>query len=144
MIVTAAWAYLSPWLGPLLLWARQSAWLAPVVSIFGAWRAILLGAVLLAAIAGVVWLRWPEEKITVTEAAQRCEDARLRAELTATKAALRIAEATLRLRATAIDSAESYITALNEELEKIRAEAPDPDASVFDAGDPWLLGQRRR
>ena len=144
MIVTAAWAYLSPWLGPLLLVARQSPWLAPALSIIGAWRAVLFGAVLLAAIAGVVWLRWPEEKVTVAEAVQRCEDARLRAELIATRAALQTAEATLRLRATAIDSAESYITALNEELEKIRAEAPDPDASVFDADDPWLRGQRRR
>lgn len=137
-----AWALVSPWAGR---WALNLLpWLLPVVPWLKAMKPALIGLALVTAVAAGWWLARPDERLTVTEAQQVCEDANVRAELAATKEALETARATLRHRAIAIGMAENEIETLRDEMEAIRAAAPDPDAIVFDADDPWLQRKRAR
>ena len=133
------WALIAPWGGRLLLKALP--WALPLLP---ALKAAVFSALAAAVLAGVVWLSWPEKRLTEAEAQQACEDANMRAELDATKEALRVAQETLRQRAIAIGMAEDEIENLRQEMEALRAAAPDPDAPVFAADDPWLRGRRTR
>lgn len=133
------WALVAPWGGRLLLKALP--WLVPLLP---ALKAALFGVIATAVLAGVVWLSWPEKRMTEAEAQQACEDANMRAELEATRRALQEAQATLKRRDEAIDMAEKEIDALTREMEALRAAAPDPDAPVFAVDDPWLRARRSR
>ena len=139
--VKFVWAWVLPYVGPLR--AAALPWLLPLAPLANVWRVIALGAVLAAVFAGVWWLATPEQKMTVAEAKQACEDANARAELAATREALRQAQETLRWRAKAIDIAEAEIDTLTKKMEDLRATAPDPDAPVFAADDPWLRQRSR-
>lgn len=140
--IKAAWAFVLPWTGKFAAWALP--WLVPLRAALPFARLMIGLAVIAGSIGIIAWMAWPDKQVTIADARQLCEDSRLRAELTATKAALASAQATLRLRADTIAHAESFIESMNEEMEKIRAEAPDPDAPVFAADDPWLQRKRAR
>jgi len=138
-ILAKAWALVAPWAGKRLL--RLLPWLVPLLP---ALKAALFGVIATAVLAGIVWLSWPDERMTRAEAQQACADANMRAELEATKEALRVAQETLRRRDAAMDAAERWIDELEKEMEALRAAAPDPDAPVFAADDPWLRSGRSR
>lgn len=138
-MISWLWALVAPWGGRLLLNALP--WLVPLLP---ALKAALFGVIGTVVLAGVVWLSWPEKRMTEAEAQQACDNANMRAELDATKKALEVAQATLRLRTEAIEMAEKEIDALTQEMEALRAAAPDPDAPVFAADDPWLRSGRSR
>ena len=132
-------ALAAPWAGRLLL--RVLPWAVPLLPVL---RGLAVAACLAAALGAVIWLAWPDPRqMTQAEAKQACEDAMARAELAATRDALRHAQETLRWRATAIDMAEEEIETLRTEMEALRAAAPDPDAPVFAADDPWLRRRSR-
>lgn len=137
------WAALvTPWLGPALL--RLLPWLAPLGGVLKGWAPVLAGLVLVVAFAAGWWIARPADLLTPRQAQQACEDANLRAELAATKEALETAQVTLKIRSIAIGLAEQEIETLRDEMEAIREAAPDPDAPVFDADDPWLRAGRAR
>lgn len=133
------WALFAPWGGRVLL--RALPWL---VSLLPALKTIVFAVAAAAVLAGIVWLSWPDERMTRAEAQQACADANMRAELEATKEALRVAQETLRRRNAAMDAAERWIDELEKEMEALRAAAPDPDAPVFAADDLWLRSGRSR
>lgn len=136
-----AWALISPWAGRGIL--KLLPWLLPVVPWLKAMKPALIGCALVAVFAAVWWIARPDERLTVGQAKQVCEDANTRAELAATKRALEAAQVTLRLRSIAIGLAEDEIEGLRQEMEALRAAAPDPDAPVFAADDPWLRDRAR-
>lgn len=138
-----AWTFLSPWLGPLV--TR----LAPGLA--AAWPGIRLKPVLrglaLAALAcAFAWGTWrlvrrepdPEPMVAVSVV----EAQRFKAENESLRAALARANQTLRDRERQADLADQYIEALKAEKEALRALSTNPDAPVFAADDPWLLGRR--
>lgn len=138
-----AWSFLSPWLGPLV--TR----LAP--GLVAAWPGIRLkpalrGLALAALACAVAWGTWrlvrrepdPEPMVAVSVV----EAQRFKAENESLKAALARANETLRDRERQADLADQYIEALKSEKEALRALSTNPDAPVFAADDPWLLGRR--
>lgn len=145
LILTALrwlWAALvTPWLGPALL--RVLPFLAPLGGVLKAWAPAIAALVLVAVFAAGWWIARPTDLLTREEAQQACEDASVRAELAATKKALGVAQETLRQRAAAIAAAERWIEDISQEMEALRAAAPDPDDPVFAADDPWLRGGAR-
>ena len=141
-ILAKAWALVAPWAGKRLL--RLLPWLLPAWTWLKALVPVVISGVILAAVIWGWWaLRDAEPTVKVSEVKQVCEDANLRARIAALEDALRVANQTLQQRREALEWAEEEIRHLHEEMEALRAAAPDPDALVFDADDPWLRAGSR-
>lgn len=139
-LVKFVWGWLLPILGKAWRWALPV--LAPWAGAIRAALPVLVSIAVIAVAAGAWWLLKPSGGLTLQQCKQECEAANIKAELEATKDALRIANETLRLRGIASEETEKEINELREELEKLRAAAPDHDVVVFAADDPWLRAKR--
>jgi len=139
-LVKFVWGWLLPILGKAWRWALPV--LAPWAGAIRAALPVLVSIAVIAVAAGAWWLLKPSGGLTLQQCKQECEAANIKAELEATKDALRIANETLRLRGIASEETEKEINELREELEKLRAAAPDRDVVVFAADDPWLRAKR--
>ena len=139
-LVKFVWGWLLPILGKAWRWALPV--LAPWAGAIRAALPVLVSIAVIAVAAGAWWLLKPSGGLTLQQCKQECEAANIKAELEATKDALRIANETLRLRGILIEETEKEINELREELEKLRAAAPDRDVVVFAADDPWLRARR--
>jgi len=139
-LVKFVWGWLLPILGKAWRWALPV--LAPWAGAIRAALPVLVSIAVIAVAAGAWWLLKPSGGLTLQQCKQECEAANIKAELEATKDALRIANETLRLRGILIEETEKEINELREELEKLRAAAPDRDVVVFAADDPWLRAKR--
>jgi len=139
-VVKFVWGWLLPILGKAWRWALPV--FAPWAGAIRAALPVLVSIAVIAVAAGAWWLLKPSGGLTVQQCKQECEAANIKAELEATKDALRIANETLRLRGILIEETEKEINELREELEKLRAAAPDRDVVVFAADDPWLRAKR--
>jgi len=139
-LVKFAWGWLLPIVGKAWRWALPV--LAPWAGTIRAALPVLVSIAVIAVAAGAWWLLKPSGGLTLQQCKQECEAANIKAELEATKDALRIANETLRLRGILIEETEKEINELREELEKLRAAAPDRDVVVFAADDPWLRAKR--
>ena len=139
-LVKFVWGWLLPILGKAWRWALPV--LGPWAGAIRAALPVLVSIAVIAVAAGAWWLLKPSGGLTLQQCKQECEAANIKAELEATKDALRIANETLRLRGIASEETEKEINELREELEKLRAAAPDRDVVVFAADDPWLRAKR--
>ena len=139
-LVKFVWGWLLPILGKAWRWALPV--LAPWAGAIRAALPVLVSIAVIAVAAGAWGLLKPSTGLTLQQCKQECEAANIKAELEATKDALRIANETLRLRGILIEETEKEINELREELEQLRAAAPDRDVVVFAADDPWLRAKR--
>ena len=140
-ILTAVWALIVPWAGPLA--ERALPYLGWVPSLAGLKRALRVGtylAVLAAGIwAGAQFVAWCEgDKLTLAEAKERAAEAIAAANLTAKEEALAAREAHLaeRERLVAIDG--EAIEKLEGELRHARENSGTAGAVALGADDEWL------
>ena len=137
-------SFLSPWLGPVVV--RAAPLLAQYVAGFSL-RRVLRRIAIAAVFVGVVWGTWrltrPDPDAPLMVAVSAVEAQRFKAENDGLKAALAKAEETLRQRERGAVLADQLILSLEAEKEALRALSANPDAPVFAADDPWLLGRPR-
>ena len=138
-----AWTFVSPLIVPRVV--RYAPWLASYVAGFSLRRALRRIAIA-AAFVGVIWLTWtltrPDPDAPLMVAVSAVEAQRLKAENESLRGAVAKAEETLRQRERGAALADQLILSLEAEKEALRALSANPDAPVFAADDPWLLGRR--
>jgi hypothetical protein len=144
IVVLKAWAWVSPFLGGLVLRGRN--WL-PGVS----WGGYVVPALALAVVAFIGWRAWaiassPTPRMVTIEAV---EANRLAAQLAAERRAREIATNTLSERELAMEAQDAEINRLTAALEMARANSNEIDPrigsdGVLDANDPWVRDKRQR
>ena len=139
-----AWTFASPWLGPVVV--RVAPWLAQYIAGFSLRRALRRLAIA-GMFCAVVWGTWrltrPDPDAPMMVAVSAVEAQRFKAENDGLRAALAKAEETMRQRERGAALADQLILSLEAEKEALRALSSNPDAPVFAADDPWLLGRSR-
>lgn len=145
VLLTAAWAWVLPWAGPIL---------AKAGLMFGLARARVpsglgggaLGIVVAAVLGGLlVWRVWawldpPPRTYTAAE----IEATSLRAENASLKDAVAAQERTLRQRGETLTKIGEAHDRLAAEMEEARAKSGNPGTVVLPANDHWLREWQRR
>lgn len=137
------WSFIAPWAGRLVTIVAPG-----LVSFWPGFSLVKVarGFALLVLAGGVAWLTWwimrPDPSRGPLVAVSVVEAQRFKAENESLKKSLAKASETISNRDQQAALADQYIEALKSEKEALRAQSSDPDAPVFAADDPWLLGRR--